>query len=220
MLMLIVVNVAVWTGITYAVLRGVTMRKRFAALFVLALLAMPVHAAPLEKAIFAGGCFWCTESDFEKVNGVVSAISGYTGGRAPNPSYEEVSAGGTGHRESVEVTFDPQKISYAKLLDVYWHSIDPTDNSGQFCDHGSQYRSAIFYLNDSQRQQAEASKAAVLKTLGKVYTDILPAGPFYAAEDYHQDYSKKNPVRYHFYRFNCGRDQRLKEIWGAAAGSH
>ena len=196
------------------------MKRRLVVFLAAAMLSAPMHAAPLEKAIFAGGCFWCTESDFEKVTGVVFAVSGYTGGRAPSPSYEEVSAGGTGHRESVEVTFDPQKISYARLLDVYWHSIDPTDNSGQFCDHGSQYRSAIFYLNESQHQQAEASKAAVLKKLGKVYTDILPAGPFYAAEGYHQDYYKKNPVRYHFYRFNCGRDQRLKETWGAAAGSH
>jgi peptide-methionine (S)-S-oxide reductase len=213
--LLIIVNTAVWAALTYIVLRGVTMKK---FLFVLALFALPLHAAQYEKAIFAGGCFWCTESDFEKIPGVISAVSGYTGGVVKNPSYEQVSAGGTGHRESVEVTFDPSKISYAQLLEHYWHSIDPTDNDGQFCDNGAQYRSAIFYLNASQKEQAEASKAAVIKKLGKAYTDILPAGPFYRAEEYHQQYAKKNPVRYHFYRFNCGRDQRLKEIWGDLAG--
>ena len=176
------------------------------------LLAAPAFAAPLEKATFAGGCFWCTESDFEKVDGVVSAVSGYTGGQVAKPSYEEVSAGGTGHRESVEVTFDPAKVSYAKLLDVYWHSIDPTDDSGQFCDHGEQYRSAIFYRNAEQKRLAEASKEALKKRFPRIATDILPAGPFYPAEEYHQDYYKKNPVRYHFYRFNCGRDARLKEV--------
>jgi peptide-methionine (S)-S-oxide reductase len=196
------------------------MRKHVVALFVLCLAGLPLHAATTEKAIFAGGCFWCSESDFEKVPGVISVVSGYTGGRVVKPSYEEVSAGQTGHRESVEVTFDPQKVTYAQLLEDYWHSIDPTDNAGQFCDDGPQYRSAIFYLNEAQKQQAEASKAAVLKKLGKVYTDILAAGPFYPAEGYHQDYYKKNPVRYHFYRFNCGRDQRLKQIWGDAAGTH
>ena len=216
--LLIALNTAFWSAVAYAILSGV--KRRFVAVVALALLAIPVHAAQLEKAIFAGGCFWCTESDFEKVTGVISAVSGYTGGRAARPSYEEVSAGGTGHRESVEVTFDAQKVSYAKLLELYWHSIDPTDNAGQFCDNGPQYRSAIFYLNDAQKQQAEASKSAVMKQLGTVYTDILPAGPFFAAEEYHQDYYKKNPVRYRFYRFNCGRDQRLKQVWGAAAGAH
>jgi peptide-methionine (S)-S-oxide reductase len=185
-------------------------RMMFAAL----LLVAPLHAAQLEKAIFAGGCFWCTQSDLQKVPGVVSVISGYTGGRVPKPSYEEVSAGGTGHRESVEVTYDPQKISYAKLLDVFWHNIDPTDNQGQFCDKGPEYRSAVFYLNESQRQLALASMEAVRERFGTIYTDILPSGPFYRAEEYHQDYHKKNPVRYHFYRFNCGRDQRLRELWG------
>lgn len=214
-IMLIIVNTAFWAAIVYAVIRGATMKRLFLAL---ALFALPLHAATPEKAIFAGGCFWCTESDFEKVPGVISAVSGYTGGRMPHPSYEQVSAGGTGHRESVEVTFDPAKVSYAQLLARYWHSIDPTDNDGQFCDKGGQYRSAIFYLSEAQRLQAEASKAAVLKKLGKVYTDILPAGPFYRAEEYHQDYWKKNPVRYHFYRFNCGRDRRLERIWGDEAG--
>ncbi len=152
--------------------------------------------------------------------GVVSAVSGYAGGRVQKPTYEEVSAGGTGHRESVEVTFDPQKISYAKLLDYFWHSVDPTDNSGQFCDKGSSYRTAIFYHDETQRRLAEASKQALEKRFGNVYTDILPAGPFYRAEEYHQQYAKKNPVRYHFYRFNCGRDQRLRELWGSTASTH
>ena len=214
---LIALNAAVWTAIIYAILRGAAMRKFvFALLFV----ASPMQAARFDKAIFAGGCFWCTESDFEKVPGVVSAVSGYAGGAMRAPSYEEVSAGGTGHRESVEVTFDPQKVSYAKLLDVFWHSIDPTDDAGQFCDHGSQYRSAIFYRNDEQRRLAEDSKIAAMKVVGRVYTDILPATVFYPAEDYHQDYYRRNPVRYRFYRFNCGRDERLRQLWGAAAASH
>lgn len=207
---LIVLNTAVWGGIVL-LLRGIVMRRLFLAV---ALIALPLHAAPTEKAIFAGGCFWCTESDFEKVPGVIAAVSGYTGGHVRNPSYEQVSAGGTGHRESVEVIFDPAKVSYAQLLDHFWHSIDPTDNDGQFCDNGGQYRSAIFYRNQSQKEQAEASKVAVMRKFGKVYTDILPAGPFYPAEEYHQHYATKNPVRYHFYRFNCGRDQRLRQLWG------
>lgn len=211
---LIALNTAVWAAAAYIIIRGVSMKK---FLLVMALIALPMQAAP-EKAIFASGCFWCTESDFEKVPGVISAVSGYTGGVMQSPSYEAVSAGGTGHRESVEVTYNPAKVTYAQLLQHYWYSVDPLDNNGQFCDSGSQYRSAIFYLNDAQKQQAEASKAAVMKKLGKVYTDILPASKFYAAEEYHQNYYKKNPVRYHFYRFNCGRDHRLKKIWGDDAG--
>ncbi len=197
------------------------MRKQLVAALIVVAFVLPLQAAPPERAIFAGGCFWCTESDFEKVPGVISAISGYTGGSVDRPSYEQVSGGGTGHRESVEVLFDPQKVSYAKLLDVFWHSVDPTDNDGQFCDKGSQYRSAIFYLNDAQRRLAEASKQALEPRFrGKIATDVLRAATFYPAEDYHQDYYKKNPVRYHFYRFNCGRDQRLRAVWGDAAGSH
>lgn len=211
-IVLIAVNAAFWAAIAYGVMR---MRKLFLPLL---LIGLPLHAAQYEKAIFAGGCFWCTESDFEKIPGVLSAVSGYAGGIVKDPSYEQVEAGGTGHREAVEVTFDPSKISYAQLLEHYWHSVDPTDNSGQFCDNGPQYRSAIFYTNAAQRAQAEASKAEVTKKLGKAYTDILPATNFYRAEEYHQHYARKNPVRYHFYRFNCGRDQRLKEIWGDLAG--
>jgi peptide-methionine (S)-S-oxide reductase len=166
-------------------------------------------------ATFAGGCFWCVEADFDKVEGVISTTSGYTGGRAANPSYEEVSRGGTGHAEAVEIVYDPAKVSYEKLLDVFWHNIDPLAKDRQFCDHGDQYRSAIFYHGDEQRALAEASKAAVAKRFKQpIQTAILPAGPFYKAEEYHQDYYVKNPIRYKFYRFNCGRDARLEELWG------
>jgi peptide-methionine (S)-S-oxide reductase len=156
------------------------------------------------------------EGPFDKLPGVISVTSGYTGGQVKNPSYEQVSAGGTGHRESVEIVFDPTKISYAKLLDVFWHNVDPLDNQGQFCDKGPQYRSAIFYHDATQKRLAEESKAVVEKKLGRVATDILPASQFWPAEEYHQHYYKKNPVRYHFYRFSCGRDQRLASIWGSA----
>ena len=186
-----------------------------AALFILGIGAAP--APPLATATFAGGCFWCMQPPFEKLHGVVSVKAGYTGGSVKNPTYEQVSAGGTGHRESVEIVYDPRLISYGQLLDVFWHNIDPTDNSGQFCDHGSQYRSAIFYHDAQQKALAEASGAAVERQLHKtVVTDIIPASAFYPAEEYHQDYARKNPVRYRFYRFNCGRDQRLTEIWGRA----
>ena len=166
-------------------------------------------------AIFAGGCFWCVEADFDKVDGVNSTTSGYIGGRTPKPSYEEVSRGGTGHAEAVEIVYDPAKVSYEKLLDVFWHNIDPLAKNWQFCDHGDQYRSAIFYSGEEQRALAEASKAAVAKRFKQpVETEIVAAGPFYKAEDYHQDYYLKNPLRYRFYRFNCGRDARLEELWG------
>jgi peptide-methionine (S)-S-oxide reductase len=168
-----------------------------------------------ETAIFAGGCFWCVESDFDKVAGVISTTSGYTGGHTANPSYEDVGRGGTGHAEAVEIVYDPAKVSYAKLLDVFWHNIDPLVKDRQFCDHGRQYRTAIFYRDDEQRRLAEASKAAVEARFKQpVYTEITPAGPFYKAEEYHQDYYLKNPIRYKFYRFNCGRDARLEELWG------
>jgi len=184
------------------------------------LLALPLLLAaapvPREVATFAGGCFWCMEGPFDALPGVISVTVGYTGGRVKNPTYEQVSEGGTGHRESVQIVFDPTKISYAKLLDVFWRNIDPADNEGQFCDKGSQYRSALFYHDNVQKRLAEESKAAVEKKLGRAYTDILPASEFWRAEEYHQHYYKKNPVRYHFYRFNCGRDQRLAAIWGSA----
>ena len=184
------------------------------SLFLLALFLAVPTVAQTAKATFAGGCFWCTESDLAKVPGVIDVVSGYTGGRVAHPSYEQVSAGGTGHREAVEVTFNPRKVSYAQLLAAFWHDTDPFDDEGQFCDKGSQYRSAIFIHDAQQKAAAEASKAALEKRFGrKIVTDILPGGPFYTAEEYHQDYAKKNPVRYHFYRFNCGRDQRLEAIW-------
>lgn len=170
-------------------------------------------------ATFAGGCFWCTESDFDKVPGVLKTISGYIGGTVPNPGYERVSAGGTGHAEAVEVTYDPGKVSYQQLLDFYWHSVDPTVKDAQFCDHGNQYRTAIFVRNAEERKLAEASKQKVEAELKKpIFTQIADATPFYAAEDYHQDFYKKNPTKYKFYRWNCGRDQRLEQIWGPKKG--
>jgi peptide-methionine (S)-S-oxide reductase len=192
--------------------------KRLALILILALPLLLAAAPPRETATFAGGCFWCMEGPFDSLPGVISVTSGYTGGPVRNPSYEQVSSGGTGHRESVEIIFDPTKITYARLLDVFWHNIDPLDNGGQFCDKGPQYRSAIFYHDDTQQKLAEESKTAVEKKLGRVATDILPASNFWQAEEYHQHYYKKNPIRYHFYRFNCGRDQRLKAVWGSAAG--
>jgi len=206
------------------------LRLRFAlaaaALFAaLAALAAPAGtaAAPQEKAVFAGGCFWCEESAFEGLPGVSDVVSGYTGGTVANPTYEEVSSGRTGHAESAEVTFDPAKISYEKLLDVYWHNIDPTQVDGQFCDHGSQYRTAIFYMNDAQKRAAEASKAKLdqdPRFRGKIATQIVPAAKFYPAEAYHQNYCKVNPLRYTAYYQGCGRPTRLKEIWGDQAGGH
>jgi peptide-methionine (S)-S-oxide reductase len=179
--------------------------------------AMGQGSEPQRTAVatFAGGCFWCVEADFDKVDGVISTISGYTGGRTANPTYEQVSHGGTGHAESVEIVYDPAKVSYKKLLDVFWHNIDPLAKDRQFCDHGDQYRSAIFYHDEEQRALAEASKAEVEKRFEQpIATQIVPAGPFYKAEEYHQDYYKKNPIRYKFYRYNCGRDARLEELWG------
>jgi peptide-methionine (S)-S-oxide reductase len=173
--------------------------------------------AKMETAIFAGGCFWCVEADFEKLPGVLAAESGYTGGQVQNPTYDQVSAGGTGHAESVLLRYDPSKVTYAQLLDYFWHHIDPTVKDEQFCDHGNQYRSAIFYANDAQRSAAEASKAALEKSRrwSHIYTEIVPAGTFYPAEEYHQDYYKKNPIRYKFYRTRCGRDARVSEVWDA-----
>ena len=181
------------------------------------MLLAPASAGAAEKgeAIFAGGCFWCMETAFEGVPGVISAVSGYSGGPKKNPTYEEVGAGLTGHAESVKVTFDPSKITYAKLLEIFWHNIDPLSANGQFCDRGPQYRSAIFWLDDSQKKAAEESKRAVEKKLGKsVATEVVKGGEFWPAEEYHQDFFKKSPVRYQSYRLGCGRDRRLKELWG------
>jgi peptide-methionine (S)-S-oxide reductase len=178
--------------------------------------ALTAGAAGQEtKATFAGGCFWCVEADFDKVAGVISTTSGYIGGRTANPSYDEVVRGGTGHAEAVEIVFDPAKVSYEKLLDVFWRNIDPLAKDRQFCDRGDQYRSAVFYHGDAQKRAAEASKTTVQARFKQpVVTEIVAAKPFYKAEDYHQDYYLKNPVRYKFYRFNCGRDARLEELWG------
>ncbi len=178
---------------------------------------LPAPSDASATAIFAGGCFWCMEHDFDQVPGVISTTSGYTGGTVANPTYEQVSAGGIGHAESVKVQYDPRKVGYEQLLDVFWHNIDPVAVDRQFCDRGSQYRSAIFYGNAREKRLAEASKQK-LEASGRfkqpIATQIVAASTFYPAEQYHQDYYKKNPVRYKFYRFNCGRDQRLEEIWG------
>lgn len=171
----------------------------------------------LAKATFAGGCFWCMEPPFDVLPGVISTTSGYTGGSKLNPTYEEVSAGGTGHAEAVEVVYDPAKIGYAELLQVFWRNVDPTVKDRQFCDIGHQYRTAVFYHNEEQRRLAEEFGATLerSKTFPEpIVTEITPAAVFYPAENYHQDYYQKNPVRYKFYRFNCGRDQRLEELWG------
>ena len=176
------------------------------------------YAAQSSEAIFAGGCFWCLEEALEKVPGVITAVSGYTGGTVKNPTYEQVSSGGTGHVEAVRVTYDPAKVTYAQLVDVFWQNVDPTDRAGQFCDRGEQYRAAIFVRDAEQRAVAEQSKRAI-EASGKlkqpIVTTIQQAGAFYTAEDYHQDYYKKNPLQYRFYKFSCGRAQRLASIWGA-----
>ena len=174
-------------------------------------------AANSGKAYFAGGCFWCMEEAFEKVEGVLSATSGYMGGTVANPSYEEVSAGRTGHAESVEVVYDPTKVSYQKLLDAFWHNVDPITPNAQFCDHGSQYRSAIFFQTDEEKLLSDASKQAIEQSKRfkePIVTQIVMASQFYPAEEYHQDFYKKNPVRYKFYKYNCGRAKRLEELWG------
>ena len=177
------------------------------------------QSSGLAVATFAGGCFWCMEPPFDELPGVVSTISGYTGGHVKNPTYEEVSAGKTGHAEAVQVKYDPSKITYAKLLDVFWHNIDPTTPNRQFCDVGNQYRAAIFVHDEEQKRLAEESKAE-LERSGRfkqpIVTEILPASSFYEAEDYHQDYYKKNPLRYKFYRTGCGRDRQLKAVWGTS----
>ncbi len=174
----------------------------------------------LEVATFAGGCFWCVESDFDNVAGVVRTISGYTGGAVSDPTYEQVSAGGTGHREAVQIFYDPKRVGYATLLEIFWRSVDPTDAGGQFCDRGESYETAIFANSLEQKQGAEVSKGALQcsAVLGRpVVTPIEVAGPFYPAEDYHQDYYKKSPLRYNFYRYRCGRDSRIEELWGEDA---
>jgi peptide-methionine (S)-S-oxide reductase len=169
------------------------------------------------KAYFAGGCFWCMEEVFEKVEGVLSATSGYMGGAVSNPTYEEVSAGRTGHTESVEVVYDRAKVSYQKLLDAFWRNVDPITPNAQFCDHGNQYRSAIFFRTDEEKRASDSSKQAIEQSRRfkePIVTQIVMAPQFYPAEEYHQDFYKKNPIRYKLYKYNCGRAQRLEELWG------
>lgn len=179
--------------------------------------AQATEGPPLAKAFFAGGCFWCMEEVFEKVPGVTSVTSGYMGGMVENPSYEDVSRGGTGHAEAVEVLYDAVKVSYAKLLDAFWRNVDPVTANAQFCDHGSQYRSVVFYQTDEQKGLAEASKRTIEQSnrfTQPIVTEFAVASQFYPAEDYHQDFYKRNPIRYKFYKYSCGRAQRLEELWG------
>jgi peptide-methionine (S)-S-oxide reductase len=201
--------------------------RKLAALAVIALAmawtlaAAPVaHAAKLESAIFAGGCFWCMESDMKAIPGVVSVESGYTGGTLKNPTYQDVITEKTGHYESVRVKFDPAKITYRQLLDRYWKLVDPTDNGGQFCDRGPSYRPAVFVNGPQQQKIAEESRAAAAKALktGRMVTPILPATTFYPAEEYHRDFAKRHALQYEMYRTGCGRDARLAEVWGRAGG--
>lgn len=175
------------------------------------LLTAPAQAA---TAVFAGGCFWCIEADFEKLEGVSKVVSGYSGGKEANPTYEQVSSGMTGHLEVVQVSYDPAQVSYDRLLDYFFRHIDPLDRNGQFCDKGPHYRSAVFFGSEAEKAQAEAALARVAQQLGqKVATDLLPATAFWLAEDYHQDYYKENPLRYRYYRNGCGRDARVKKLW-------
>ena len=179
----------------------------------------PASKASQATALFAAGCFWCVEEAFDKVTGVIATTSGYTAGRTPNPTYEQVSSGGTGHTEAVQVVYDPSKVTYETLLTAFWRNVDAVDGGGQFCDRGSQYRSGIYYQSEEQKRQAEASKAKIASQLGKpVATEVVAATAFYPAEGYHQDYYKKNPIRYKVYKWNCGRAQRLEELWGATPG--
>lgn len=176
------------------------------------------HAAETKTAVFAAGCFWCIESDFEKHEGVIEAVSGYSGGHLDNPTYKEVSNGGTGHLEVVEVKYDPDIVTYKDLLEIYWANVDPLDDSGQFCDKGESYKSAIFYKTDEERVLAEESRHTVAEKLGKaVVTNIREHATFYPAEDYHQNYYKTNSTKYSFYRWRCGRDSRLEDLWGDSA---
>ncbi|HEX4943365.1 MAG TPA: peptide-methionine (S)-S-oxide reductase MsrA [Usitatibacteraceae bacterium] len=183
--------------------------------------AVAIAQGATEKATFAGGCFWCMEPPYDSIPGVISTTSGYTGGRTANPTYAQVSSGTTGHAEAIQIVYDPKKVTYEKLLEVFWVNIDPTVRDRQFCDGGTQYRTGIFYHSEAQRKAAEASKAALEKSKpfkAAIVTPVEMAGTFYPAEDYHQDYYLKNPVRYKFYRNGCGRDARLRELWGDKAG--
>ena len=180
----------------------------------------PASKPATAKATFAGGCFWCVEEVYDKIPGVIATVSGYMGGAQKNPTYEQVSTGRTGHAEVVQVEYDPTKVTYARLLDIFWRNIDPTQKDGQFCDHGPQYRSGIFYHDDEQRRLAEGSRLNLSKNKpfkGEIVTEISRATEFYAAEDYHQDFHRKSPTRYKFYKSGCGRDARLQQLWGKPA---
>ena len=197
--------------------------RGFCLSMLLAILFVPAGRAAdspgLAKAYFAGGCFWCMEEAFEKVPGVTSVTSGYMGGKVENPTYEQVSVGATGHAEAVEVAYDSTKVNYAALLDVFWHNVDPVTPNAQFCDHGSQYRAVIFYQTDEEKRLADASKQSLelsKRFAQPIVTDVVMASQFYPAEEYHQDFYKKNPIRYKFYKYSCGRAQRLQELWGAS----
>ena len=189
-----------------------------AAVAVVPAIAEETPAEASATAVFAGGCFWCMEADFEKLPGVIAVESGYSGGHTANPDYKTVGSGSTGHTESVRVHYDPAVVSYTRLLDYFWRHIDPTVADRQFCDIGSQYRAAIFYADEAQHQAAERSKAALLASgrFSQIRTEIVPASEFFVAEDYHQDYYRKNPLRYSYYRRGCGRDARIAEVWGSA----
>jgi peptide-methionine (S)-S-oxide reductase len=201
-------------------MRSVVLLRLAVVASLVALTAVAADAQELAKATFAGGCFWCMEPPFDKLDGVVSTTSGYTGGQKANPTYEQVSAGTTGHAEAVEIVYDPRKVTYAQLLEVFWRNIDPTTPDRQFCDIGSQYRAAIFFHDETQRRLAEESKQAVAQRLRQpVVTQVVPAATFYVAEEYHQDFYKKNPIRYKVYRTGCGRDRRLEALWGKATSA-
>jgi peptide-methionine (S)-S-oxide reductase len=198
------------------------MNLGFAALVIGVLIVSPYggyadDGSLQSKATFAGGCFWCMEEAFEKIDGVASVVSGYTGGQVENPTYEQVSAGGTGHAESIKITFNPSKVTYKQLLDVFWRNVDPTTPNAQFCDHGNQYRTAIFYHDENQKQVIEESKERIESSKNfpeSIVTEIAPASVFYTAEEYHQDFYTKNPIRYKYYKWNCGRAKRLEQLWG------
>ena len=205
---------AVATALAMAFIAGTALAQAQAQV------STPTPAAKTAKATFAGGCFWCVESDFDKVPGVISTTSGYTGGTVANPTYQQVSSKSTGHAEAVEIVYDPAKVSYEQLLTKFWHSIDPTTKNRQFCDVGTPYRTAIFAHGDEQMAAAKKSLAELEKSKpfkDPIVTEIVPASAFYAAEEYHQDYAKKNPIRYTYYRSSCGRDARVSELWGSSA---
>lgn len=200
-------------------------RMGLAGLAMAASFVLPTGQASAQRveasAVFAAGCFWCLEADMDKVKGVRSTTSGYSGGKVANPTYQQVSAGRTGHTEVVKVVYDPNVVTYAQLLHVFWRNVDPVTANAQFCDQGSQYRGAIFYGSAEEKKLAEASRAELAGRFDKpIVTEIVPAATFYPAEDYHQDYYLKNPVRYKYYRYSCGRDARLQELWGNEAGGH